>query len=609
MHREVSPSERLGHPEAPVSLYLLTALVGALLAVDLWPVLVNWLWPGGTGAWLPTWPREVFGYRFALVAAVLGGSRVLYNSLESLFEGRFGADLALALACIAAILIGEPLVAAEVVFIGMVGEVLESLTFQRTQRAIRSLIEITPRRCWLLRDGQEVRFLVSELRPGDHVVVKPGARVPADGVVVDGRSTLDVSALTGESLPVEKGPGDEVLAGSLNQLGALTIEARRVAEQTVVGRVLELTVKALQDKSQVERTADRLARYFLPVVLGVAAVTFLAALLLYAGPWARAAEGVRLTLGDAARLATYPALSVLVVACPCALILATPAAVLAALGRLAGTGVLIKGGAALERLAEVNVFAFDKTGTLTEGRLELGDVLPLPGVAPDDLLRAAATAEQRSEHVLARLVLAEASARQLAPEPVLEFQAHPGGGVTARTATATFVVGTRRLLEEQGISLPPEAAGLLEQLDASGQTALLVARDGVVLGAVGARDRLRPEAADVLAELRNLGIADIVLLTGDREAAARAMAERLNLSKVYAELLPEQKADLIRCLSSGEAPPESPPPAGAFTTALSAEAASRQPPEASRKVAMVGDGINDAPALARAHVGLAIGGT
>src|SRR5438874_13329762 len=275
MHREVSPSERLGHPEAPLSLYLLTALLGALLAADLWPALAGWLWPGGTGAWLPTWPREVFGYRLALVAAVLGGSRVLYNSLESLFEGRLGADLALALACIAAILIGEPLVAAEVVFIGMLGEVLENWTFTRSQKAIRGLLEITPRRCWLLRDGQEVRVLVTELKVGDVVVVKPGARVPADGVIRDGRSTVDVSALTGESLPVEKGPNDQVLAGSLNQLGALTIEATRVGEQTVVGRVLAMTVAALQQKGQGERTVDRMARYFLPVVLGLAALTFL----------------------------------------------------------------------------------------------------------------------------------------------------------------------------------------------------------------------------------------------------------------------------------------------------------------------------------------------
>ena len=568
MHREVSHADPGGPGGPPLSLYLLTALLGALLGADIWPVVAGWLGE------LPSWPREILGYRFALIAAVLGGARVLYGALESLFEGRLGADLALALACIAAILIGEPLVAAEVVFIGMVGEVLESITFERTQRAVRSLLEIAPRRCWLLRDGQEMRFPVSELQPGDHIIIKPGARIPADGVVLDGRSAVDVSALTGESLPVEKGPGDEVLAGSLNQLGALTVEARRVAEQTVVGRVLRLTVKALADKSAVERNADRLARYFLPVVLGLAALTFLAGMLYHAGPWGRPADAVRLSFGEAAKLATYPALSVLVVACPCALILATPAAVLAALGRLAGTGVLIKGGAALERLAEVNVVAFDKTGTLTEGRLELGDVLPLGGIAPEEVLRAAATAEQRSEHVLARLVLAEASVRQLEREPLQEFQAHPGGGVTARTATGTFVVGTRRLLEEQGVAVPPEAAALLEQLDASGQTALLVARDGGLLGVIGARDRVRPEAADVLAELRGLGM-DIVLLTGDRPAAARAVAERLHIANVHAELLPEQKAEAV----------------------------------AAKKVAMVGDGINDAPALARAHVGLAIGGT
>src|SRR5262245_301940 len=191
MHREVSPSERLGHPETPLSLYLLTALLGALLAADPWPALAGLIWPGGSGAWLPVWPREVFGYRFALVAAVLGGARVLYGSLASLFEGKLGADLALALACVAAILIGEPLVAAEVVFIGMLGEVLEGFTFERTQRAVRGLVELTPRRCWLLRDGQEERVLVSELKEGDRVVVKPGARVPADGVVLDGRSAVD----------------------------------------------------------------------------------------------------------------------------------------------------------------------------------------------------------------------------------------------------------------------------------------------------------------------------------------------------------------------------------------------------------------------------------
>src|SRR5439155_1664464 len=216
-----------------------------------------------------------------------GGARTLYGAVESIMQGRIGADLAIAIACAAAILIREPLVAAEIVFIGMVGECLESLTFERTQRAIRHLVEIFPRRCWLLRDGQEVRVLTSELQVGDRVVVKPGGRVPVDGVVLDGRSAVDTSALTGESLPLDRGPGDEVLAGSLNQFGALTLEARRVAEHTVAGRVIELTARALKDKAPLERTADRMARYFLPAVLGLAALTLMAGYLHFGAGWFR----------------------------------------------------------------------------------------------------------------------------------------------------------------------------------------------------------------------------------------------------------------------------------------------------------------------------------
>ncbi len=573
MHREITPSERLGHSDTPLSLYLLTALLALLVGADVWPALVEWA--GWSGSWVPSWPREVFTFRIALVAAVIGGARVLYGSLESLFEGKLGADLALAIACIAAILIGEPLVAAEVVFIGLLGEVLENWTFRRSQKAIQGLLEITPQRCWRLRDGREERILVSDLQVGDVVVVKPGARVPADGIVREGRSTLDTSALTGESLPREAGPGDEVLAGSLNGAGALTIEATRVAEQTVVGRVLTMTVDALRNKGKGERTADRMARYFLPVVLGLAALTFLVALVAN-GMSVRSTTGVKPGLPDLIRLAAYPALSVLVVACPCALILATPAAILAALGRLARTGILIKSGSALERLAEVDAFAFDKTGTLTEGRLELGDVVPLAGVSPGEVVRAAATAEQRSEHPLARLILAEAERSGLAPEPVDDFIAHPGGGVSARTAAGTFVVGTLRLLRDQGIAVPDDALAVLDDLDARGQTSLLVAFEGRVLGVIGARDRVRPEAADVLTELRSLGIGRVSLLTGDRRGAAEAVAERVGIEDVHPELLPQDKATFV----------SSPSPA---------------------RIAFVGDGINDAPALAAAHVGLAIG--
>ena len=599
MHREISHTDPNFEQESRLSLYLLTALIGLLLAADLWPMFARWV--GGSGPKLPVYSNDVYGYRLALLAALLGGVRVLYGSLDALFAGRVGADLALALACVAAILLKEPLVAAEIVFIGMIGECLESITFERTQRALRALVEVFPRRCWRLRDGQEERVLTSELQVGDKVVVKPGGRVPVDGVVLDGRSAVDVSALTGESLPLDRGPGDEILAGSLNQFGALTIEAKRVAQQTVAGRVIELTAKALKDKAPLERTADKLARYFLPAVLGLAAITFLVGMMIYGGNWFRPSNSPKLTLGESARLSAYPALSVLVVACPCALILATPAAVIAALGRLAGTGILIKGGSALERLASVNAFAFDKTGTLTEGRLEIGEVAALSGVEVDELLRAAATAEQHSEHLLARLVLQEAARRNLLLEPVEGFKAHPGAGVETKTSAGIVIVGTKRLLEEHGIVLPTEALALLERFDAAGQTALLVARSGMVLGAIGVRDHLRPEAAEVLAQLRGLGIDRIALLTGDRAAAAAGVVAALStssplppppeqaitqtpgaatgslLTEVRSELLPAQKAEFV---------------AGWQAQGL--------------RVAMVGDGINDAPALARANVGLAL---
>jgi Cu+-exporting ATPase len=593
MHREISHTEQAFYRERNLSLYLMTGLIGLLIGADLWPSLAGWL--STKGLELPTWQREFYGnYRFALLAAVLGGARILYGSVESLLEGRLGADLALAIATIAAILIGEPLVAAEVVFIGMLGECLESFTFERTQRAIRKIVEVCPRRCWVLRDGQEIRVLTSEVQVGDRVVVKPGARVPVDGVVTEGRSALDASALTGESLPVDKGPGDEVLAGSLNQFGALTIEAKRVAEHTVLGRVIELTARALKDKAPLERTADRLARYFLPAVLGLAAITFLVSFALY---WAPLPTGVRKEFWSAVRLSVYPMLAVLVVACPCALILATPAAIIAALGRLAGTGVLIKGGSALERLAQVRAIAFDKTGTLTEGKLELGDVVPLEGVSRHELIRVAATAEQKSEHPIARLILAEAAAFKLGLEPLAEFQAHPGAGVVARAGGVSITVGTRRLLEEKHIAVPSGAADVLQKLDDTGQTALLVAQEGTMLGVIGTRDRIRPEAPGVIADLKELGIQDIALLTGDRAAPAKAIADMVGIGEVHPELLPDQKADFISGWRMPEAlPVQSHSPLSTHHSPLT-------------KSAMVGDGINDAPALARADVGLAIGGT
>ena len=578
MHREISHTDSAFAEESNWPLYLMTGLLAALLALDLLPQFGAWM--GWTV--FARWPADLgkigeFRITFAMLAAILGGARVVYSSLQGLFEGKIGADLAIAIAFLAAILIREWLVAAEVVFIGMFGECLEAFTFDRTKRAIRKLVEVFPVRCWVLVAGKEERVFTKDLKIGDHIVVKPGGKVPVDGVVLDGRSAVDTSALTGESLPLDKGPGDEVLAGSVNHNGALTIDAKRVAEHTVAGRVVELTARALKDKSNIERTADRLARWFLPIVLGVAAVTFLVCVLYHVSGVFRPANAPPVELKLAISRAVFPTLSVLVVACPCALILATPAAVIAALGRLAGTGVLIKSGSALERLAGVSAFAFDKTGTITEAKLELGDVVCFDDLSADDLVRIAAGAEQRSEHPLARLIVHEAAKRQLKLDDVLEFEAHPGAGVTAQTSAGRICVGTRRWLEEQGVAITSAAQDALVRLDAVGQSALLVTRDGALLGLFGARDRVRADVVLLVNRLRALGIDPIILLTGDRAAAARAVDQENIFSAIHAELLPEQKAQHIADLKTHH------------------------------RVAMVGDGINDAPALARADVGIAVG--
>jgi P-type Cu+ transporter len=582
MHREYQPAQMaFGHTHAADHdhhhhdhhhdpdaerrvLVATTAVVGALLGAHL--VLETWA---------PEYARP-FGVPLALLAAFIGGGRVVYLALAALLEWRIGADIALAIACVAAALLGEYFVAAEVVFIALFGECLEAFAFGRAQRAIEKLLDLRPRTARVVRDGAEVEVAAEALAVGDVLAVRPGERIAADGVVLDGRSAVDQAALTGEGMPADKGPGDPVYTGTINQFGRLLIRADKVGAETTLGQVIRLLAEAQHRKAPLQRTADRYARLFLPAVLTAAALVFL--LTNAAALWGWGRSGA-----VPARIDVMPMLAVLVVACPCALVLATPAAVLAATARLARRGVLVKGGIALERLARVDAIAFDKTGTLTEGRPEVGDRIALGPWDADALLRLAAAAERPSEHPLARVLVAEAERLGLETPAVEHFQAHPGAGVSARVpvegATRDVLVGNLRLFRELGVEVPAGVEDALRTLDESGQTALLVAVDGRVAGAIGARDRVRREAHDVIHDLKHLGLKDLTILTGDRPAPARAVARKVHVKQVEAELTPADKAEWVH----------------------------RRQHEG-RVVAMVGDGINDAPALAMADVGLALGG-
>ncbi len=501
-----------------------------------------------------------------MIAALLGAVYIVYGALRSLLHGRIGADLALAQACLAALVIGQPFVAAEVVFIALLGEVLEAWTFAHARRALGRLVDQTPRLARVRRGEDEVEVPADRVAIGDRVLVRPGERIPVDGTILAGRSTVDQSTLTGESLPIDRGPGDPVFTGTINQFGAIEVAAEKVGDATTFGQVLRLVAQARRRKAKLEKTADRLARYFLPVVELAAGATLLIGYLAgWPDVWSRT-------------------VAVLVVACPCGLVLATPAAMLASLAWLARHGVLIKGGTAIESLAACDTFAFDKTGTLTQGRPGFKSLIPLAGHDEEALLRWAASAETASRHPLAATVVDEARRRSLGLLEAVDASVLPGAGVQARCVGAggeshSVLVGNRRLLAEHGIEPDASVDEVLGRLDGHGETALIVAVDGAVAGVIGVHDSVRPEAHDVVHDLRHLKIREIAVLTGDREPAARAVAKKIHADTVAAELLPADKARWIE-----------------------------ERRGAGRKVAMVGDGINDAPALAQADAGIALGG-
>ena len=441
------------------------------------------------------------------------------------------------------------------------GKWLETRSKGKTSQAITRLMDLAPKTATVLRDGAEVEIPVEDVLVNDLVVVRPGGRIPVDGVITDGHSSVDESALTGESLPVEKNPGDKVAAASINKSGSFTFRALRVGEDTTLAQMIRLVEEASSSKAPIAKLADKVAGIFVPTVITIAIIT--------AAVWLIA------TGGDITRALTA-GVSVLVISCPCALGLATPVAIMVGTGKGAENGILIKSAEALETLHTIQAVVLDKTGTLTQGKPVVTDCRTAADVTEEELLCVAASLEKPSEHPLAEAILTEAQQRNIPLAPVTDFAAQPGRGITAVLHGAPVLAGNQAMMEEAGISLE-NFGSEAEALAQAGKTPLFFAESGKLLGLVAVADTPKPTSADAVAAFQAMGI-EVIMLTGDNRRTAEAVGRTLKVDQVISEVLPQDKEKTV--------------------ARLQAEG---------KRVAMVGDGINDAPALARADVGIAIG--
>ena len=529
---------------AGLSNRLLTAFGAILGVVVLAVVLGEWFGLLDRVSAFIAWP--------IWLAAVLAGSFPVFTAvLRAAFRGKVTSHTLMTTGLIAAIAIGQWPAAVLVVFFMRLAGWVEHFTAARARRSVQELSTLAPESARVERDGAEIEIPVAEVRVGETVVVRPGEKIPVDGEVVAGQATVNQATITGESMPVETGPGARVFAASFAEFGHLRVRATEVGTDTTFGRVIKMVEEVDRHRAEVQRLADRFATWYLPVVAAIAALTFLIS-------------------GN-----TLATAAVLMVACSCSFAMATPIAMIASIGASARRGLLIKGGKYLEALAKADVVLLDKTGTLTLGLPHITDVIPLDGSAlnQQELLTLAASAERYSEHPLAEAVRAAAAERGLRLAEPEEFEAVPGAGVRARVDGITIAVGSRRLVLSEEAPLPVVAA----KLEAEGKTLLFVARDGRPAGVLAAMDTLREEVPAALAELKALGIRHLELLTGDNERTALAIAAPLGI-EFRAHLLPPDKIAIVQ-----------------------------EYQRRGRVVVMVGDGVNDAPALAQADVGIAMG--
>jgi Cd2+/Zn2+-exporting ATPase/Cu+-exporting ATPase len=484
-----------------------------------------------------------------IATALIGGYPIFKEAIENIVERKMTMELSMTVALLAALAIREFFTALVITGFVLAAEVLEGLTVGRGRRAIQDLLDFLPRTVLVRRNGEESEIAADQVQAGDTVIVKPGAHIPVDGAVLGGHSLVEQAAITGEAMPVEKTAGDFVYAGTINQSGALEIEAQKLGRDTTFGRIIEAVERAEKSRAPIQKTADRLAGYLVYFALGAAVLTFVIT------------HNARSTI------------SVVIVAGACGIAAGTPLAILGAIGRAAHHGAIIKGGLYLEALAGVDTVLLDKTGTLTFGSPQIRDVVSADGFTVPQIIAAASIAERKSEHPLAKAIIARAAELAVPLVEPDEFSYTPGKGVRATSRGEEILVGSRALLTERGVRgvRSVNGGGL------GGVSEVYVARGGQVLGSIRIADVLRPEAKHAVAAMRRMGLRT-VLLSGDTQAATTSVGRDLGVDEMVGELLPEQKAKWVRELRGK-----------------------------GRKVAMVGDGINDAPALVEADVGIAMG--
>src|SRR5436305_3281015 len=489
----------------------------------------------------------------ACTATLVGGFPIFKEAWDNLRKRRMTMELSMTLALVAALCIGQFLTALVIAFFVLFAELVEGYTVGSGRRAIQTLIDALPRQVRVRRGGEERELSTNEVVAGETIIIRPGERIPADGVVIKGHSFVDQSSITGESLPVEKVEQSKVFAGTINKDGVLEVRVEKIGRDTTFGKIIEIVEQAEKSKAPVERVSDRLAAGLVYFALGAAVVTCV------------------LTRNLTATIA------VIIVAGACGVAAGTPLAILAGIGSAARRGIIIKDGLYLEQLSQINTVVLDKTGTLTLGVPEVTSITTLNGASEDEVLQAAAIAEQHSEHPLGEAIVRRARGRNVPLREYANLRYLPGKGLTCEDNGSEIFVGSRALFEERGVLVPGELLAESAGAKSAGQTAVLVGRDRRVLGAVTLSDQLRAEARQAVARLKSLGFRTI-LLTGDNSNTAKAIGDSLGVDEAIGDLLPQQKLEKIRSLL-----------------------------ERGKSVAMVGDGVNDAPALAEAMVGVAIG--